>query len=120
MDEKAAAKDWSLLKSAINGHARPRNNVFIVNVGSDSDDAVRRAANPGHELNHGIRPIDMPINGILIGKHSLCESLADDDDRLLVLLSVKLIEIAPGEDGNAKRRKESRRNSPQLGARIIF
>src|ERR1700731_2178771 len=58
MDEKAAAKDWTLFKGAIDGEARARNDVFVVNIGSDANDAVRRGANPGDEFDHGIRPID--------------------------------------------------------------
>jgi hypothetical protein len=34
----------------------------IVNIGGYADDAVRRGADPGCELQHGIGPVDMPIN----------------------------------------------------------
>src|SRR6266852_2479818 len=119
VDEKATAKDWTLFKGAIDGEARARNDVFVVNIGSDANDAVRRGANPGDEFDHGIRPIDMPIDGILIGKHSLRESLTDDSDRFFAL-AVELIEIAAGEDGNAERGKKAGRDGAQLGARIFL
>jgi hypothetical protein len=54
--------------------------VLVVNIGSDANDAVRRSANRD-EFHHGIRPIDMSIDGILIGEHSLSERLTDNNDR---------------------------------------
>src|SRR5437762_3936200 len=55
VDEEAAAKDWTLFKGAIDSEARARNDVFVVNIGSDANDAVRRGANLGDEFHHGIR-----------------------------------------------------------------
>ncbi len=105
MDEEAPAKHGTLFKGVIDSETRPGNDVFVVNIGSDANDAVRRNAN-GDEFHHGIRPIDMSIDGILIGEHSLSESLTDDDDRFFVL-AVKLIEIAAGDDRNAERGKKT-------------
>src|SRR4029077_3447679 len=116
VDEEAAAKDGTLFKRAIDGEHGTRNNVLVVNISSDADDAVGRVANPGDEFKHGIRPIDMPIDGILIGEHALCESLTDDSHGLLTF-AVERVEIAAGDDGNAERGKESGRDGPQLPAR---
>ena len=98
----------------------------IVNVGGDTDDAVRRdkarlfEIGPGEELQHGIRPIDMPIDRILVGEHALCESLADDNDRLFIILVIERIEIAAGNDRNAKRRKKSGRDGTRLRPGILY
>src|SRR5439155_15400108 len=116
----ATAKDWTLFKGTIDGEDGPRNDVFVVNIGGDADDAVRRGANPGGELQHGIRPIDMPIDGILIGEHAPCESLTDYNDGLFTFLAVGIVEITAGDDGNTERGKESGRDDAQLRARILF
>src|SRR5229473_6550008 len=118
VDEKAAAKHWTLFKRVINGEDGSRNDVFVVNVGSDANDAVRRGVDPGDEFHHGIRPVDMPINGILIGEHSLRKSLTHDNDRIFTL-TVELIEVAALNDGHTECGKESGRNSAQVGARIL-
>src|SRR4029453_2614574 len=64
-------------------------------------------------------PKHVPIDGILIGEHSLRQSLADDRDAFFAL-HVGLIEIAPRNDGNAQRGKKSRRDDAILRARILF
>ena len=56
----------------------------------------------GKELEHGIGPIDMPVERILAREHVLRKSRADDDDRLVILV-IQGVEIAPGKNGNAKR-----------------
>src|SRR5262249_7955061 len=107
MNEKAATKDRALVEGIVDGDGGLVNNVFIVNISSNADDAVR-----GHHardfelaatgiLQNRIGPIDMPINGILIGKHALGKSLADDDDRLAITLAIERVEIASRNDGNA-------------------
>src|SRR6202022_4762014 len=96
VDEKATADDGTLFKGAIDGEDGLRNDVFVVNIGGDADDAVRRGANPRGELQYGIRPIDMPIEGILIGEHALCESLTDDNDGVFTL-AVVIVEITAGD-----------------------
>src|SRR6266850_1477052 len=73
----------------------------------------------GNEFDHGIRPEDVAIDGILIGEHSLSESLTDHNDRFFAL-AVELIEIAAGDDGNTERGKKAGRDGAQLGARIFF
>ena len=66
--------------------------MFIVNIGRDADDAVRRhqarlfGIGSREELQYGIGPVDVPIDGILIGEHALRQSLADDHDGLVIVL----------------------------------
>ena len=102
-----------LPKGAVNGERGLGNEVFVVDIGRDPNDAMRRrqtcffGIGPGEELQYGIRPKDMPVDRILIGEHALCERLADDDDRIVNILSIERIEITAGNDGNAQRRKES-------------
>src|SRR5207302_754999 len=114
----APAKDGALCKGAIDGDDGLGNDVLVVNIGSYADDAVRGGVNPGSILHHGIGPIDMPADGILIGEHALCESLADDGDGLFTL-TVEFVEIAAAKDRYSERRKESRGNDAQLRARIL-
>jgi hypothetical protein len=104
MDEKAIAKHWTLFQGAVNAERGLRNDVSVVNIGGNTDDAVWRdktrpfEIGPGEELQHGICTIDMPIDRILVGEHALCESLADNNDRLfmipVVILIIERIEIA--------------------------
>ena len=71
MDEQAAAKHRTFVHVVVDGERWLRNDVLVVNIGSNANDAVRRGAKPGDEFHHGICPIDVPIDGILIGKHAL-------------------------------------------------
>src|SRR5262249_54822720 len=77
-----------------------------------------RGANPGRELQHGIGPVDMPINGIPIGEHPSGERLTYDNHWVL-RLAIELVEITPGKDGNAECGEKSRRYHAQLCARIF-
>src|SRR5260221_383494 len=76
-------------------------------------------SNSGGELEHGIRPVDVPIDGISIGEHALCESFADDNDGLTPFFAVALVEITATEDGNAERGEKSGRNDAQLRSRVL-
>src|SRR5437588_2291770 len=126
VDEKATAKDRTLFKGAIDGERRLRNDVSVVNIGGDADDPVRRdktrffEIGPGEELQHGIRPVNMPIDRILIGKHALGKRLADDYDGLFSMAVIEGVEIAAGDDGNAERRKKSGRDNTPLRAGILY
>ena len=64
----------------------------------------------------------MPIDRILVGEHALCESLADDNDRLfiIIVIVIKRIEIAAGNDRNAKRRKKTGRDGTRLRPGILY
>src|SRR5437879_12462821 len=96
------------------------NTVVDVDIGGDADDAVRRWINPGSESQHRICPIDMAVDGILIGEDVPRESLTDDNDGLFPFLTVETVEITAGDDGNAKRGKEAGSNDTPLRAKILF
>ncbi len=76
---------------------------------------------PRSELQDGIRPIDMAIDRILVGEHALCQTLADDNDGLfIIVIVIKRIEIAAGNDRNAKRRKKTGRDGARLRPGILY
>src|SRR5882724_6874520 len=99
--------------------------MFVVHIGGDPNNAVWRrksrffALSALHELEHRIGPIYMPIDGILTRKHALCQSRADDHDRLSIRV-IKRVEIAPGNNGNAKRGEKAGRDGTPQRARIVF
>src|SRR5258708_22486483 len=119
VDKKVATKEWTFLKGVIDSEDGLGNNVLVVNIGGDADDAVWGGTNPGGELEHGVRPKEVPIESILIGEHALCESLTYDKDGLCTFMAVEIVEITAGNDGNAKRGKESGRDDAQLRARVL-
>ncbi len=59
------------------------------------------------------------VDGVLIRKHSLGHALAHNDHQLAAL-SVRGVEIASGNQRDAERREESRRNRSKPPARIFF
>src|SRR5215472_16299626 len=126
MDEKTTPKDPTFIKRIVDGDGGLGSDVFVVNVRSDADDPVRGhhalfcAIVAGSELQHGIRPIDMPIDGILSGKHALGKRLANDNDGLTIILTIERIKIATGNDGDAKRRKKSRRDATRLRPGVFY
>jgi hypothetical protein len=61
----------------------------------------------------------MPINRIPTGKHTLCESRADDHDRLSILV-IERVDIAAGNNRNAKRGEKAGRDVTRHRARIVF
>jgi hypothetical protein len=69
----------------------------------------------------------MPIDRILVGEHALCESFTDDNHRLripiilvIIIPTVERIKVSAGDDRNAKRPKESRRDDTPLRPRIFY
>ena len=48
----------------------------------------------------------------------LCKSLADDHDRLVILV-IERVEIAAGKNGSAQRAEKAGRNRTRLRARIV-
>src|SRR5260370_32184442 len=90
----------------------------MIAVGREKTRLCGRA--PGEELQDRICPIDMPIQGILIGEHALGESLTDDNHRLRVTLAVEIAEITAGDDRNTERGKESGRDGTPIRAGIVY
>src|SRR6202007_3458667 len=99
--------------------------MLVVDVGGNPDNSVRRrksrfvARSAGKKLEHGIGPIDMPIDRILPRKHALGESRANDRDRLSILV-IERVEIAAGNNGNAKRGEKAGRDGSPQRPRIVF
>src|SRR5262249_14439842 len=95
------------------------NDMHIVNVGDDANDALQLRRALAVDFQDRIGPKHVPIDRVLIGEHSLRQSLADNRDALFTL-HVGLIEIAARNDGNAQRGKKSRRDDTILRARVVF
>ena len=83
MDEESAVEHRAMVKGAVNRESGLRNNVFIVNIGGDANDAQRLALEPGEELQYRIGPKHMTVDSVLAREHPLGQALADDDSRLL-------------------------------------
>src|SRR5260370_4069876 len=99
--------------------------MIVVHIGCDPNNAVWRrksrlfARSALKEFEHGIGPIDMPIDRILTRKHALRQSRADDRDRLSILV-IERVEIAAGNNGNAKRGDKAGRNVAPHRAQSVF
>src|SRR5215467_5678164 len=119
MDEEPPVKHRAMVKGAVNRESGLWNDVFIINIGGDTNDALLLAFEAGEELQDRIGPIHMPADGILAGEHAFGKTLADEDDRFF-RLRVEVVEIAAGENGNAQGGKESGRDYTEIGARIIL
>src|SRR5262249_1112100 len=119
MDEKPAAIARTLFKSVVNRDGRLRNEMYVIDISRDANDPLQFRRIFADGFQDWIAPEHVPIDGILIGEHSLRQSLADDRDALFVL-HVGLIEIATRNDGNAQRGKKSRRDDTILRTRILF
>ena len=100
MDEKAAAQKWTLFKGVVDGEGGLGNDILLVNIGGDANDALRRRRVLAGDFQDGIAPEHVPIDGVLIGEHALREGFADDGDGLFAS-TVLLIEVASRNDGNA-------------------
>src|SRR5882724_5306824 len=98
VNEEAAAPNFSLVKGAVDGERGAGNNVFVIYIGGDTDDAAWLPADI-NELHHRISPINVAIHGVLRWEHALCERFADDDDRLFAL-AVEGVKVAAGDDRN--------------------
>jgi len=109
----------------VNGGGGHRNDMVVVHIGGDTDNAVRGSdprlfvRSSGNILEHRIGPIDMPVDRILTRKHLLRESGADDHDRLVSLV-IERVEIAPGNNGNAQRAEKAGRDGTPQRAGIVF
>src|SRR5262249_16573479 len=92
--------------------------VLVVDIGHDADDAPW-ARTDIDELHHRISPHHMAIDRFLRREHSLRNALTDDDDRFAAL-AVRLVEIASGDQRDAKRREIPWRDRTEGGAWIFF
>src|SRR5581483_3785605 len=101
VDEETSAPDFLLADRMIDGQHWAGHDVLIIDIGRNAHDAAWLRAHI-NELDHGISPKDMPVDGVLIREHALREALTHDDDRLAAF-SIGIIEIATSDDGDAER-----------------
>src|SRR5262249_52132178 len=119
VDEKAAEKQRTLFKAMVDGDGGLRNDMHIVNVGDDANDALQFRRALAIDLQDRIGPEHVAIDRVLIREHAFREGLANDGDGLFAM-EIELIEIATRNDGNAQRPKEPGRDDTILRARILF
>ena len=115
---KLPAPQHFLFERMVYGHCRTRHHVLIIDIGRDPDNAPRRGADLD-EFHHRIGPHDVSVHGILIREHPLRKALAYDHDRLAIF-SIRLVEIAAGNDRDTERREEARGHGAESRARIFF
>src|SRR5579864_2150980 len=118
MDEKTSAKERAFLEWDINGLQRLRDQVHVVDVCSDPNNAMRLLAYPRNELDDRVGPIKMAIDGVAAGEHAAGQGFTDDNYRV-VRLAVKIVEITARDDGSPNGRKKARRDDAHLRARIF-
>ncbi len=117
MDEDAAAANF-LLERVIDAQRRTRNDVLIVDVGGDTDDAAWLGLDVD-ELHHRIGPHQAAVDRVARAEHAPRHALADDDDRLGIA-TIGVGEITAGDDRHTKRAEEARRYRAESCPRIFF
>ncbi len=83
--------------------AASRDYVLIIHISNDPDNSARSFAH-ADEVHHRVGPHNVPIEGILAGKHPLRHSLTDDHYRLAAT-PVIIVEVPAFDDGHAERAK---------------
>ena len=119
MNEKATAIQRTLFEGVIDAHGGFRNDVHVVDIGDDADDALRLRRARTCDLQHRIGPEHMAIDRVQTREHALRECLADDGNRLSIL-RIAVIKVATLKNGNAKRGEKSWRDYPILRARVLL
>src|SRR5262249_13294190 len=109
----------ALVKAVVNRDGRLRNDMHVVDIRNDANDALRLRPVRTRDLQDRIAPEHMAIDRVLTRKHPQGERLADDGDRLLVF-HVAFIEVAPSKNRNAERGEKPRRDYPILRPRIFL
>src|SRR6478735_6347310 len=67
MDEKTATKQRTLFKGVVDRDCWLRNDMHIVDIGGDANDALRRPGRSASGFQYGIAPEYVPIDRVLIG-----------------------------------------------------
>src|SRR5437667_10478204 len=119
VDEQTAAKQWTLFKGIIDGERALRDDMHIVNIRGDANDALQLRRGLARDFQDWIGPEHGLIDGVLTGEYALREGLANDCDGVFGL-NVEFVEIATRNDGNAQRRKEPGRDNTNLRAGVVF
>ena len=124
MNEKIGAKHGAIFKRVVDRDCRPGEDVLVIDIGGNANDAVRRLGTrlfrvgSGKELEHGIAPVNMVADGIPVGEHGSGERLTHDDHGFRSF-GIASVEITSGEDRNTKGGKESRGDGAPPRARIV-
>src|ERR1700689_5071547 len=106
MNKQRAAQECELLEWRIDCQCGDGDHVLIINIGGNADNAFGHRAETGNELDDRVVPRHVTVNGILIWKHALRKVLADDRDRF-GREPIRIVEIASGKNGDAKRGEKS-------------
>ena len=105
---------WTLLQMAVDGDRLGPGTTFSSSISAVTPMMRRGCGADVDELHHRIGPIDMMIDGILIGEHALRQALADDHDRSSLPLadraSLKSRPATIGTPSAAKNPGEMTRN----------
>ena len=115
--QEAAAPAF-LIDGLVDGHEGLGNDVFVVEVRDDADDAAGLWTD-ADELDDAVGPAQFAIEGGLAGKERVGDAFADDDDALGAIL-VGFAEIAALEQGHAQGVKEAGRDGAEAGAWIFL
>jgi len=116
-DEEAAAAEF-LLDRVVHGHRRLRVDTLVIDVGRDADDPPRIGTD-ADELHDAVGPRQMPVDRILTGEQRLGD-VAADDDHFLGVVVIRVGEVPSGDERHAERGKVSRRDRPEVRARIVL
>src|ERR1700691_2759273 len=119
VNEHGAPQQRHLLEGMIDGEGGAGDDVLVIEIGEDANDAARGSAEARDELDDGIGPRKAAIDSILIGEHALRDTLADDDN-LLGVAAIGLVKITPSNHREAERGEKSGRDGTELGALILF
>src|SRR3954465_2216254 len=102
----------------IDRHYGSRINLLIVDVRDNSHNPARLRVE-ADEFRKAVGPHQMAIDWILSWKQ-LIRDASIDDDNALCTVSISGIEIASGNERDAKSGKESRRHRTQSRTRIVL
>src|ERR1700693_943259 len=116
---KHLAAKHQLLEGMIDSHLGLGYDVLVVEIAKNAHNAHGLRSEPRDELYHRVGPRDMAVDGVLIGKHALRNTLADDH-HVLSAQAVGLVEIASGNNGNPECGEIYRHDGAKVGALIFF
>jgi len=116
VDEEAATPSF-LIDGLVDGHGGVGDDVFVVEVGDDTDDAARVIAD-ADEFHDAVGPAHGAADGFLAGEEVVGDALADDDDAVGSVF-VGVAEVTAFEEGDAEGGEVSRRDRAEVGAEVF-
>ena len=115
---KQTASPSFLVRRLIDRHGRGGDDVFVIDVRHDGDDAPGLLAD-ADELHHRVGPAEIAIERLLPGKEFLGHALADDHDAFGAF-AVGVSKIAALDNGHAEGFEESGRYGTEACAQITL